>query len=62
MPDSQEQRWSDNPNAPKIPYPLYAEEKADFAGMLIASILYGTPKTPSPLHVRPCSHHSFDSL
>jgi len=41
MSDSQERPWSDNPNAPKIPYYLYFEEKADFAGVLIGSILYG---------------------
>ena len=33
--------WSDNPNAPKIPLYLYTQEKSYFAGMLIASILYG---------------------
>jgi len=42
MSESQEPPWSNNPNAPKIPYSLYLEEKADFAGMLIASVLYGT--------------------
>jgi len=40
--DLQEGPWSDNPNAPKIPYNLYVEEKADFAGILISSMLYGT--------------------
>jgi hypothetical protein len=40
--------WSDNPNAPKIPYDLYFEEKANFAGILIGSILYGTRKAPPP--------------
>ena len=44
MSESQEPPWSNNPNAPKIPYSLYLEEKADFAGMLIASVLYGTYK------------------
>jgi len=44
MSESQEPPWSNNPNAPKIPYSLYLEEKADFAGMLIASVLYGTHK------------------
>ena len=33
--------WSDNPNAPQISYDLYFQEKADFSGILIASILYG---------------------
>lgn len=41
MPDPQQKPWSDNPNAPKIPYSLYVAEKADFAGILIGSILYG---------------------
>ena len=40
--------WSDNPNAPKIPYSMYLEEKAYFAGTLIGSMLYGT----DPLRVR----------
>ena len=46
MSDAQTKPWSDNPNAPKIPYDLYFAEKASFAGTLIASILYGTPKPP----------------
>jgi len=41
MSDSDQKPWSDNPNAPKIPYSLYFQEKADFAGILIGSILYG---------------------
>jgi len=41
MSDSQEQPWSDNPNAPQIPYGLYLLEKTWFAGTLISSILYG---------------------
>ena len=40
--------WSDNPNAPKVPYDLYLYEKAWFAGGFIASIFYGTPKTSRP--------------
>ena len=43
MYDSQQKPWSDNPNAPKIPYHLYVQEKASFAGNTIGSILYGTP-------------------
>ena len=43
MYDSQQKPWSDNPNAPKIPYHLYVQEKASFAGNMIGSILYGTP-------------------
>ena len=46
MSDSQVQPWSTNPNAPKIPYHLYTLEKAFFAGVLIASLLYGTTKIP----------------
>ena len=48
MADSLEKPWSDNPNAPKIPYLLYSFEKSYFAGLFIASILYGVPKTPHP--------------
>ena len=50
MSDSQDKPWSDNPNAPQIPYYLYFEEKADFAGVLIGSILYGMHNPPR-LHV-----------
>ena len=42
MSDSEGQLWPDNPNAPKITYGLYFREKANFAGFLIGSILYGT--------------------
>jgi len=41
MSDSLETPWSDNPNAPKIPYWLYFGEKVYFAGSLIGAILYG---------------------
>jgi hypothetical protein len=41
MSDSSEKPWSDNPNAPQIPYLLYFAEKANFAGILIGAILYG---------------------
>lgn len=34
--------WSDNPNAPQIPLPLYLDEKEYFAGFLICPMLYGT--------------------
>ena len=40
--------WSDNPNAPDIPYFQYVDEKIVFAGTLIGSILYGTRRTPTP--------------
>jgi hypothetical protein len=33
--------WSNNPNAPQIPYSLYFAEKANFAGLLIGAIFYG---------------------
>ena len=46
MSDSQEQPWSDNPNAPSISRRLYFDEKAYFAGLLISSILYGAPNAP----------------
>jgi len=42
MANTQEQSWSDDPNAPKISPTVYFEEKASFAGILIASMLYGT--------------------
>ena len=48
MSDSQEPLWSDNPNAPKISRTLYLDEKADFAGNLLASILYGMLNAPPP--------------
>jgi len=48
MSDSVGQPWSDNPNAPKIPYYMYTREKAYFAGILIAAILYGICNTPLP--------------
>ena len=46
MADSPSQPWTNNPNAPKITYDLYFREKATFSGVLIGSILYGTPKAP----------------
>lgn len=44
---SQEQPWSNNPNAPKISHDLYFREKANLAGFLISSILYGTYEVPA---------------
>jgi len=41
MSDSQDQPWSNNTNAPKIPRYLYLQEKANFAGYIIGAILYG---------------------
>ena len=46
MSDSQ-QPFSNNPYAPKIPFDLYFEEKANFAGILIGAILYGAQKAPT---------------
>ena len=46
MSDSRERPWSNNPNAPRIPYNLFFTEKAYIAGSFIASILYGTRKAP----------------
>ena len=48
MSNPQFKPWSDNPNAPKIPYALYLEERSYFAGTLIGSILYGTHKRSPP--------------
>ena len=45
---AQNQPWSDNPNAPKISRAVYFDEKASFAGILIASMLYGTSKAFLP--------------
>ena len=47
--------WSNNPNAPKITYPLYFDEKSYLAGAVISSMLYGACKIPpfgARLHVR----------
>ena len=47
MSGSQDRRTrSNNPYAPKVPDVLHLEERANFAGVLIASMLYGAPKTP----------------
>jgi hypothetical protein len=55
MDSSSQKSWSDNPNAPQIPYSLYFAEKANFAGFLIGAIFYGTkihmsapPYSPGP--------------
>ena len=48
MSDSKEKPWSDNPNAPKVPYHLYFDEKANFSGYIVSSVLYGTPKARPP--------------
>lgn len=41
MPNSLEMHWSNNPNAPLIPYSLHFGEEANFVGDFIAMILYG---------------------
>ena len=46
MSSSQQKPWSDDPNAPKIPYGLYFDEKVNLAGHFITSILYGTFGNP----------------
>ena len=46
MSNSQQRPWSDDLNAPKIPYDLYFEEKGNLAGIFIGSILYGMRETP----------------
>ena len=38
-----ENPWSDNPTAPQIPYWVYVEEKAAFAGVFFGAISYGGP-------------------
>ena len=57
--DSQHKPRSDNPNAPNIPYHLYFDEKTDFSGALVASILYGTSKAPHHKFNYPCSFRVF---
>ena len=51
MSDPQGQLFSNNPYAPKIPHNIYFREKADFFGVVIGSILYGTHED-SRLRVR----------
>ena len=59
MSDPQDKPWSDNPNAPKIPYDLYFGEKATFAGILIGSMFYGTCKTLPPTRRFVCAHIAY---
>ena len=51
MSDLRFKLWSNNPNAPKIPYGVYLAEKGNLIGYLLSSILYGTLRVP-PLHAR----------
>jgi len=59
MSDPQEQPWSNDPNAPAIPYYIYRFEKTWFAGVLISSVLYGTLQRPLPIHPSIRAHCSF---
>ena len=52
MSDSHQKPWSDNPNAPIMPYDLYLYEKALFAGNLVNVIPYSTCRKPPPPSVR----------
>ena len=60
MSHSQLKPWSDNPNAPRISYNLYREEKAIFAGGPVGSILYGMSKALPP--TSPICAHSIRSI
>ena len=42
MPDSSYMTWSDNPNAPQIPYYLHHWEISNGNGGIVGAILYGT--------------------
>ena len=55
MPDSQQKPWSNDLNAPKIPYDLHLREKNNVIGTFISSIFYGTRKTSLPTrpYIRP---------
>ena len=50
MSGSQPVLWPNSPYTPKIPRLLYLDEKANFAGILIGSILYGTPPERAPTY------------
>ena len=55
MSDSSIIPWSDNPNAPKIPYWLYYVEKVYFAGFVIGAVFYGTVTCTSARALVSCS-------
>ena len=42
--------WSDNPNAPKIPYSLYFQEKVTFARDFVGPILWYAQLACQPTH------------
>ena len=46
MAESLQSPWSDNSNAPQIPYLWYYGEKSGFAGSLVLAILYGIYAEP----------------
>lgn len=52
-----DQPWSNDPNAPQIPYELYVIEKAYFAGCLLGAMFYGTHNYAA---VYPCSSGLFN--
>ena len=52
MSSSPEPLWSNNPNAPQIPYPLYFREKATLDETFIAAILYGLSSLHPPTRVQ----------
>ena len=56
MPNSPEQPWSGNPNAPQIPSLLYHTEKEIFSGQLIGLIFYGTPAQHMPTLTLPIQY------
>ena len=60
MSDSQKKLQSINPNVPKNPHWLYSDEKANFAGILIGSVLYGTQNIPTFTSTYLCSLSLFD--
>ena len=63
MPDSQEwPPWSDSPNAPNISYRTYFDEKTNFNGSLLSSILYGTPDSLLPIPPSVRAHTMFPGI
>ena len=56
MSDSQRKSWSNNPDAPNISYDVYLNEKSDFAGLFVGSMLYGIHKTSPPTHLAIRAH------
>ena len=46
--------WSNNPNAPQIPFWVYTAEREGFVGRLAGAILYGTQVHVSLRLYLPC--------